>query len=155
MLHRSLSWFFSYTLPSSLSSQLEGSLADAKRQLQDEMLRRVDAENRLQTLKEELEFQKNIHSEVLALHLNPSIFIERSKSSVLLFSSFPQDIDSLPTTCSVCFCRSLSQMNFCVLFLRRRNINEFKWNAQTSSLDIMKSRFAQSYLVFSKCKHND
>lgn len=117
---------FSYTLPSSLSSQLEGSLADAKRQLQDEMLRRVDAENRLQTLKEELEFQKNIHSEVLALHLNPSIFIERSKSSVLLFSSFPQDIDSLPTTCSVCFCRSLSQMNFCVLFLRRRNINEFK-----------------------------
>lgn len=117
---------FSYTFPSSLSSQLEGSLADAKRQLQDEMLRRVDAENRLQTLKEELEFQKNIHSEVLALHLNPSIFIERSKSSVLLFSSFPQDIDSLPTTCSVCFCRSLSQMNFCVLFLRQRNINEFK-----------------------------
>lgn len=28
------------------------------------MLRRVDAENRLQTLKEELEFQKNIYSEV-------------------------------------------------------------------------------------------
>ncbi|KAE8289168.1 Lamin-A Precursor [Larimichthys crocea] len=46
-------------------AKLEGSLADAKRQLQDEMLRRVDAENRLQTLKEELEFQKNIHSEEL------------------------------------------------------------------------------------------
>lgn len=28
------------------------------------MLRRVDAENRLQTLKEELDFQKNIYSEV-------------------------------------------------------------------------------------------
>lgn len=48
-------------------SQLDGSLADAKRQLQDEMLRRVDAENRLQTLKEELEFQKNIYNEVAAL----------------------------------------------------------------------------------------
>ncbi|XP_071763278.1 lamin [Centroberyx gerrardi] len=46
-------------------AKLEVSLADAKRQLQDEMLRRVDAENRLQTLKEELEFQKNIYSEEL------------------------------------------------------------------------------------------
>ncbi|XP_076006706.1 lamin [Genypterus blacodes] len=44
-------------------AKLEGGLADAKRQLQDEMLRRVDAENRLQTLKEELEFQKNIYNE--------------------------------------------------------------------------------------------
>ncbi|XP_056300101.1 lamin-A-like isoform X2 [Pseudoliparis swirei] len=41
-------------------AELEGSLADAKRKVQDEMLRRVDTENRLQTLKEELEFQKNI-----------------------------------------------------------------------------------------------
>ncbi|KAJ8290113.1 hypothetical protein GJAV_G00008840 [Gymnothorax javanicus] len=46
-------------------AKLEGSLADAKKQLQDEMLRRVDAENRIQTLKEELEFQKNIYSEEL------------------------------------------------------------------------------------------
>ncbi|KAM8869845.1 lamin-A-like isoform 1-T5 [Spinachia spinachia] len=46
-------------------AKLEGSLADAKRQLHDEMLRRVDAENRLQTVKEELEFQKNISSEEL------------------------------------------------------------------------------------------
>ena len=45
-------------------AQLEGALSEAKKQLQDEMLRRVDAENRLQTLKEELEFQKNIYSEV-------------------------------------------------------------------------------------------
>ncbi|KAM8920889.1 lamin [Pelodytes ibericus] len=46
-------------------SKLEGALADSKKQLQDEMLRRVDAENRNQTLKEELEFQKNIYSEEL------------------------------------------------------------------------------------------
>ncbi|XP_060937649.1 lamin-A-like [Limanda limanda] len=46
-------------------AKLDGNLADAKRQLQDEMLRRVDAENRLQTLKEEMEFQKNIYSEEL------------------------------------------------------------------------------------------
>lgn len=46
-------------------AKLEVNLADAKRQLQDEMLRRVDAENRLQTLKEQLEFQKNIYNEEL------------------------------------------------------------------------------------------
>lgn len=46
-------------------AKLSGSLADAKKQLQDEMLRRVDGENRLQTLKEQLEFQKNIYNEEL------------------------------------------------------------------------------------------
>uniref|UniRef100_A0A3Q2YWF3 Lamin A/C n=1 Tax=Hippocampus comes TaxID=109280 RepID=A0A3Q2YWF3_HIPCM len=46
-------------------AKLDTSLADARKQLQDEMLRRVDGENRLQTLKEELEFQKNLHSEEL------------------------------------------------------------------------------------------
>ncbi|KAJ3597625.1 hypothetical protein NHX12_001143 [Muraenolepis orangiensis] len=40
-------------------------VSDARGQLQQEMLRRVDAENRLQTLKEELEFQKSIHTEEL------------------------------------------------------------------------------------------
>lgn len=45
-------------------SQLDTSLSDARKQLQDEMLRRVDGENRIQTLKEELEFQRNLHSEV-------------------------------------------------------------------------------------------
>lgn len=50
--------------PLFLLPQLEAALAEAKKQLQDEMLRRVDAENRLQTLKEELEFQKNIYGEV-------------------------------------------------------------------------------------------
>ncbi|XP_014424436.2 prelamin-A/C [Pelodiscus sinensis] len=46
-------------------SKLEAALGEVKKQLQDEMLRRVDAENRLQTLKEELDFQKNIYSEEL------------------------------------------------------------------------------------------
>uniref|UniRef100_A0A098LZ52 Lamin A/C, isoform CRAc n=1 Tax=Hypsiglena sp. JMG-2014 TaxID=1550645 RepID=A0A098LZ52_9SAUR len=46
-------------------AKLEAAFADVKKQLQDEMLRRVDAENRLQTLKEELDFQKNIYSEEL------------------------------------------------------------------------------------------
>lgn len=35
------------------------------------MLRRVDAENRLQTLKEELDFQKNIYSEVGTVSFRP------------------------------------------------------------------------------------
>uniref|UniRef100_A0A3B3QDF8 Lamin A/C n=1 Tax=Paramormyrops kingsleyae TaxID=1676925 RepID=A0A3B3QDF8_9TELE len=46
-------------------SKLEGSLNDTKKQLQNEMLMRVNAENKMQTLKEELEFQKNIYSEEL------------------------------------------------------------------------------------------
>ncbi|XP_062821115.1 lamin isoform X1 [Anolis carolinensis] len=46
-------------------AKLEAALAEAKKQLQDEMLRRVDAENRLQTLKEELDFQKSLYSEEL------------------------------------------------------------------------------------------
>ncbi|XP_029298859.1 lamin-A-like [Cottoperca gobio] len=46
-------------------AKLDTSLADAKKQLQDEMLRRVDGENRIQTLKEELEFSRNLHSEEL------------------------------------------------------------------------------------------
>ncbi|XP_024151527.1 lamin-A isoform X1 [Oryzias melastigma] len=46
-------------------SKLDTSLGDTRKQLQDEMLRRVDGENRIQTLKEELEFQKNLHSEEL------------------------------------------------------------------------------------------
>ncbi|XP_039368669.1 prelamin-A/C-like [Mauremys reevesii] len=43
--------------------KLEAALGEMKQQLQDEMLRRMDAENRLQTLKEELDFQKNIYKE--------------------------------------------------------------------------------------------
>lgn len=85
-------WFYSYMpplknifFPPPFPSQLDGNLADAKRQLQDEMLRRVDAENRLQTLREEKEFQKNIYNEVYTFHLDTSIFIELSKSCALLF----------------------------------------------------------------------
>ncbi|XP_077454367.1 lamin-A-like [Stigmatopora argus] len=44
-------------------AKLDGALADVRRKLEDEMLRRVDAENRLQTVKEELEFQKNVYTE--------------------------------------------------------------------------------------------
>uniref|UniRef100_A0A3Q3X0U6 Uncharacterized protein n=1 Tax=Mola mola TaxID=94237 RepID=A0A3Q3X0U6_MOLML len=46
-------------------AKLDTTLGNAKKQLQDEMLRRVDGENRIQTLKEELEFQKNLLSEEL------------------------------------------------------------------------------------------
>ncbi|XP_062265696.1 lamin-A-like isoform X2 [Platichthys flesus] len=46
-------------------AKLDTSLNDAKKKLQDEMLRRVDGENRIQTLKEELEFQKNLQAEEL------------------------------------------------------------------------------------------
>ncbi|KAM9838728.1 lamin-A-like isoform 2-T2 [Aulostomus maculatus] len=46
-------------------AKLDTSLGEARKQLQDEMLRRVDGENRIQTLKEELDFQKNLHSEEL------------------------------------------------------------------------------------------
>lgn len=55
------------SVPLPLSS---AALGEAKKQLQDEMLRRVDAENRLQTLKEELT-QKNIYSEVGTVPCRP------------------------------------------------------------------------------------
>ncbi|XP_062898014.1 lamin isoform X1 [Mobula hypostoma] len=44
-------------------AKLELSLSDTKKQLQDEMLRRVEIENRAQTLQEELEFQRNLYDE--------------------------------------------------------------------------------------------
>ncbi|XP_008322245.1 lamin-A isoform X3 [Cynoglossus semilaevis] len=46
-------------------AKLKVSLDDSKKQLQDEMLRRVDAENRLMTMKEQLEFQQNVYKEEL------------------------------------------------------------------------------------------
>lgn len=39
-------------------------LAQAKKQLADEMLLRVDLENRCQSLSEEMDFRKNIYEEV-------------------------------------------------------------------------------------------
>ncbi|XP_073509230.1 lamin-B3-like isoform X2 [Phyllobates terribilis] len=42
---------------------LESSLRDTTKQLHDEMLWRVDLENKMQTLKEQLDFEKNVHSQ--------------------------------------------------------------------------------------------
>lgn len=75
------------------------------------MLRRVDAENRLQTVKEELEFQKNISNEVSTLHLNPSISVQLCD-----FSSLPQNVDSLPTSLLVCFVLFFLLFPFSILF---------------------------------------
>uniref|UniRef100_A0A8C4QAM2 Lamin A n=1 Tax=Eptatretus burgeri TaxID=7764 RepID=A0A8C4QAM2_EPTBU len=52
-----------------LFPQLAGRLAEANSKLAEEILLRVDVENRLQSLKEELEFRKNVHEEVID---NPS-----------------------------------------------------------------------------------
>ncbi|KAM4037603.1 lamin-B3-like isoform 3-T3 [Anomaloglossus baeobatrachus] len=42
---------------------LESSLRDTTKQLHDEMLWRVDLENKMQTLKEQLDFEKSVHSQ--------------------------------------------------------------------------------------------
>lgn len=44
---------------------MEGALADTKNQLTSEILRRVEMENQVQTLKEQLELQRNISEQVL------------------------------------------------------------------------------------------
>lgn len=44
--------------------QLDVGLAKAKKQLADEMLLRVDLENRCQSLTEDMDFRKNIYEEV-------------------------------------------------------------------------------------------
>lgn len=44
--------------------QLDVGLAQAKKELADEMLLRVDLENRCQSLTEEMDFRKNIYKEV-------------------------------------------------------------------------------------------
>lgn len=44
--------------------QLDLGLAQAKKQLSEEMLLRVDLENRCQSLTEEMDFRKNIYEEV-------------------------------------------------------------------------------------------
>lgn len=60
----SLIFTFRLIFFSLLTFKLDTSLGDVRKQLQDEMLRRVDGENRIQTLKEELDFQKNLKAEV-------------------------------------------------------------------------------------------
>lgn len=44
--------------------QVEGVLSDTKNQLTSEILRRVEMENQVQTLKEQLELQRNISEQV-------------------------------------------------------------------------------------------
>lgn len=44
--------------------QMEGVLSDTKNQLTSEILRRVEMENQVQTLKEQLELQRNISEQV-------------------------------------------------------------------------------------------
>lgn len=46
-------------------AQIEGVLSDAKNQLTCEILRRVEMENQVQTLKEQLDLQRNISEQVL------------------------------------------------------------------------------------------
>lgn len=71
---------FVYTL---LPLQLEAGLSETRGKLQEEMLRRVDAENRLQTMKEELEFQKSIYNEVSAtLTLSATAWTHDANSAI-------------------------------------------------------------------------
>lgn len=44
--------------------QLDAALQNAKAQVNSEMLRRVDAENQMQTLHEQMEFQKQLSEQV-------------------------------------------------------------------------------------------
>lgn len=44
--------------------QVEGVLSDTKSQLTSEILRRVEMENQVQTLKEQLELQRNLSEQV-------------------------------------------------------------------------------------------
>lgn len=77
-------------------------MADVRKQLQDEMLRRVDGENRIQTLKEELEFQKNLHSEVSLQEAN-----SQTSLSPLQFDPIDRSPCS-PRSCHVIHLFSLS-----------------------------------------------
>lgn len=56
--------------------QMEGVLLDTKNQLTSEILRRVEMENQVQTLKEQLDLQRNISEQVpdagLGRHWEPS-----------------------------------------------------------------------------------
>ena len=61
--------------------QLESSLLDTKTQLNTEMLRRVDVENQLQTVREQLNFQKHIREQV-KLNTHTTTFSQDRKSVV-------------------------------------------------------------------------
>lgn len=53
-----------YSMQIQLLVQLDKSLQNAKAQVNSEMLRRVDAENQMQTLHEQIEFQKQLSEQV-------------------------------------------------------------------------------------------
>ncbi|CAL8261659.1 unnamed protein product [Boreogadus saida] len=70
-----------------LSAQLaksEAGLADTQAKLQEQTLQRVDAENRLQTLKEQLEFQSSIYAEVRA---TPTLLTKAALALALVASA--------------------------------------------------------------------
>lgn len=48
-------------------------LGSCKKQLEDEMVKRVDLENKIQSLKEELSFKSQIHEQVGDLYMFVSI----------------------------------------------------------------------------------
>lgn len=56
-----------------LFCQLDTGLAQAKKHLADEMLLRIDLENRCQSLTEEMDFRKSVHEEVRIRHLHTDI----------------------------------------------------------------------------------
>lgn len=49
--------------------QLETALQNAKAQLNAEMLQRVDVQNQVQTLKEQMDFQKHISEQVFFFYI--------------------------------------------------------------------------------------
>ncbi|MEQ2242573.1 Lamin-B1 [Ilyodon furcidens] len=58
--------------------EMETGLAHAKKQLADEMLMRIDLENRCQSLTEEMDFRKSMHEEVrirLVMPREKSVYI--------------------------------------------------------------------------------
>ncbi|CAL8248340.1 unnamed protein product [Lota lota] len=70
-------------------AKLEAGLGEARGKLQEQMLQRVDAENRLQTLKEQLEFQNSIYKEELkeTKHRHQSRLVELDSGRQVEFES--------------------------------------------------------------------
>lgn len=59
---------YSHTVCVHVCDQLKGILSDTKSQLSSEILKRVDMENQVQTLEEQLEFQRNMSEQVTYRH---------------------------------------------------------------------------------------
>ena len=56
------------------NADLQKQLETARRQLEEETVLRVDLENRLQSLREELAFNKQMHDQVNSKHFMPLTF---------------------------------------------------------------------------------